>query len=127
MDKRGFPTSLPEFQRAFPDDGACARYLEAMRWPNGFACQHCGLVSEPYRFPTRSSVVFRCRGLQGQYIAHGWNRHAIEPYAALDVVLGRYLMTTQTPGQSAVQFQRQLDIAACIEGKARKSAQLSPG
>src|SRR5437660_5598751 len=89
MDKRGFPTSLPEFQRAFPDDGACARYLEAMRWPNGFACQHCGLVSEPYRFPTRSSVVFRCRGLQGQYIAHGRNRHAIEPYAALDVVLGR--------------------------------------
>jgi hypothetical protein len=25
---------------------------------------------------------------------------------------GAYLMTTQTPGQSAVQFQRQLDIAA---------------
>ena len=24
---------------------------------------------------------------------------------------GAYLMTTQTPGQSAVQFQRQLDIA----------------
>jgi hypothetical protein len=25
---------------------------------------------------------------------------------------GAYLMTTQTPGQSAIQFQRQLDIAA---------------
>jgi len=23
-----FPESLPEFQRMFPDDGACARYLE---------------------------------------------------------------------------------------------------
>ena len=36
MDIRGFPTSLPEFQRVFPDDAACARYLEAIRWPDGF-------------------------------------------------------------------------------------------
>jgi hypothetical protein len=28
-----FPTSLPEFQRVFPDDAACASYLEAIRWP----------------------------------------------------------------------------------------------
>jgi hypothetical protein len=33
MDPRGFPTTLPEFQRVFPDDGACARYLEHLRWP----------------------------------------------------------------------------------------------
>ena len=26
MDPRGFPTSLPEFQRVFPDDAACADY-----------------------------------------------------------------------------------------------------
>jgi hypothetical protein len=24
VDPRGFPTSLPEFQRVFPDDRACA-------------------------------------------------------------------------------------------------------
>ena len=36
-----FPTSLPEFQRLFPDDRACGRYLEAIRWLDGFAAQ-CG-------------------------------------------------------------------------------------
>src|SRR5580704_2539410 len=56
-----FPTSLPKFQRVFPDDGACARYLEAMRWPDGFSCPTCGHTGEPYRFATRSSVVLRCR------------------------------------------------------------------
>src|SRR6202023_2895882 len=56
-----FPTSLPKFQRVFPDDSACAHYLEAMRWPNGFTCQKCGHAGEPYRFATRSSVVLRCR------------------------------------------------------------------
>ncbi len=29
-----FPQSLPEFQRLFPDDAACAEYLEKLRWTN---------------------------------------------------------------------------------------------
>ena len=36
-----FPTSLPEFQRLFPDDAACAAYLEKARWDGGFVCPHC--------------------------------------------------------------------------------------
>ena len=62
MVPRGFPTTLPDFQRVFPDDTACARYLEAVRWPDGFTCPKCGWHGEPYRFSTRSSVVLRCRG-----------------------------------------------------------------
>ena len=36
-----FPQSLPEFQRLFPDDAACAGYLEKARWSDGFVCPHC--------------------------------------------------------------------------------------
>jgi hypothetical protein len=60
MDPRGFPTSLPEFQKVFPDDSACADYLEKLRWPNGFVCPDCGWTGEPYRFKARPSVL-RCR------------------------------------------------------------------
>ena len=28
-------------QRRFPDDAACARYLVALRWPDGFRCPRC--------------------------------------------------------------------------------------
>ena len=59
MDPRGFPTSLPEFQKVFPDDAACAKYLENVRWPSGFVCSDCGWTGEPYRFKGRSSVVLR--------------------------------------------------------------------
>ncbi len=41
-DALPFPQSLPEFQRLFPDDMACAAYLEKMRRKNGFVCPHCG-------------------------------------------------------------------------------------
>jgi hypothetical protein len=36
-----FPKSLPDFQRLFPDDAACAKYLEAIRFRDGFVCPHC--------------------------------------------------------------------------------------
>ena len=43
-----FPHSRPEFQRLFPDDAACAAYLEKARWGDGFACPHCGTAGEPF-------------------------------------------------------------------------------
>ena len=46
-----FPQSLPEFQRLFPDDAACAAYLEKARWSDGFVCPHCQAVAE--RHPSR--------------------------------------------------------------------------
>ncbi len=51
-----FPHSLPEFQRLFPDDAACAAYLEKARWGDGFACPHCGTAGEPFHFENRPGV-----------------------------------------------------------------------
>src|SRR5271156_2791241 len=36
-----FPRSLIEFQQRFGDEAACAQYLVAMRWPDGFVCPVC--------------------------------------------------------------------------------------
>jgi hypothetical protein len=111
MDPRGFPTSLPEFQKIFPDDAACAKYLEKMRWPDGFICRNCGVLSEPYRFPSRSSVVLRCRECKiNTSLTAGTVMHST--HTPLSVWFwGAYLITTQTPGQSALQFQRQLGLS----------------
>ena len=37
-----FPRSLQGFEAQFPDDEACARWLLAKRWPDGFRCPACG-------------------------------------------------------------------------------------
>ncbi len=37
-----YPRSLLEFQHGFPDDAACAQYLCAQRWPEGFRCPAFG-------------------------------------------------------------------------------------
>src|ERR1044072_6173577 len=33
----------------FQDEDKARVYLEAMRWPDGAVCPHCGLVGEAYR------------------------------------------------------------------------------
>ena len=111
MDPRGFPTSLPEFQKVFPDDNACTDYLEAVRWPGGFACPRCGQKGEPYRFPTRSSTVLRCREckVNTSLTAGTVMQSTHSPLSTW--FWGAYLVTTQTPGQSALQFQRQLGLS----------------
>ena len=52
-----FPRSLPEFQRLFPDDAACAAYLEKARWGDGFVCTHCQTAAEPFRFTSRPGPI----------------------------------------------------------------------
>jgi transposase-like protein len=105
-----FPRSLPEFQWLFPDEAACASFLERVRWNDGFICGHCGSPGEPYRFANRRGV-FRCRHCNrdtsltaGTVMDRTHTPLTIWLWAA-------YLVASQTPGMSAVQFQRQLGLS----------------
>ena len=110
MDPRGFPTSLPEFQKVFPSDIACADYLGQLRWPNGFICPDCSWTGEPYRFKARPGVL-RCRQCKvNTYLTAGTTMHSTHTPLSIWFWAG-YLVTTQTPGQSALQFQRQLGLS----------------
>ena len=37
-----YPGTWPAFQQWFPDEAACVRFLEQLRWPDGFVCPACG-------------------------------------------------------------------------------------
>ena len=104
-----FPTTLLDFQRMFPDERACGNYLERVRWPDGFVCPGCGVAGAAYRFENRPTVL-RCRVCQREaHLTAGTVMHATR--TPLQVWFwGAYLVTTQTPGMSALQFQRQLGL-----------------
>ena len=109
-DDLPFPASLPEFQRLFPNDAACAAYLEKACWREGFICLHCGAIGEPYRFANRPGVL-RCRACNcdtrltaGTVMERSHTPLNVWFWAA-------YRVASQTPGMSAVQFQRQLGLS----------------
>jgi len=109
MSDLPFPRSLPEFQKLFPDDAACAAYLEAAKWREGFVCGHCNTAGDPFRFEARPGVL-RCRKCRkdsrltaGTVMEGTHTPLSVWFWAA-------YLVSSQTPGMSAVQFQRQLGL-----------------
>jgi len=105
-----FPHSLPDFQRLFPDDAACAAWLEKSRWPDGYACSHCGEIGEPVRLSTRPGVLRcrKCRREMGLLVGTVMERS----HTPLSTWFwAAYLVASHTPGISAVQFQRQLGLS----------------
>lgn len=108
MGRRRYPKTIMEFAQQFPNDEACLKYLIESRWPGGFICPHChqkgGWWLEKYK-------RFECVKCHKQ----------VSPLAGtllhrshLPVHLwfwATYLVTTHTPGMSAVQLQRQLGVS----------------
>lgn len=104
-----FPKSLPQFQRLFPTDDACAAYLEAIRWEHGFACPHCGVAGEPFRFENRAGVL-RCRKCRRDIALKAGTVMQDTKTPLTTWFWGAYLVSSMTPGMSAVQFQKQLGL-----------------
>ncbi len=109
-DDLPFPASLPEFQRLFPDDAACAVYLEKARWGDGFVCPYCHEARDPFRFTKRPAVLRcrKCRRDTGLTVGTVMER----THTPLSVWFwAAYLVSSQTDGMSATQFQRQLGLS----------------
>jgi hypothetical protein len=105
---RDFPGNLLEFQRRFPDNAACAAYLEKIRWRDGFACPTCG-TADPVRISTRPHIL-RCRKCRKETWLTAGTVLQDSPTPLLTWFWGAYLVASMTPGMSAVQFQRQLGL-----------------
>ncbi|MEI6349465.1 MAG: IS1595 family transposase [Candidatus Berkelbacteria bacterium] len=51
-----YPDTYREFVEMFPDNIACAAFMEKLRWPNGFICPRCNVASKPW-YQTRNRLV----------------------------------------------------------------------
>jgi len=105
-----FSKTVLEMQRMFPDEKAAAAYLRDLRWPDGFKCRRCGWHGAPYLFEKRPTIL-RCRKCQHD-ISLTADTVMMDTRTPLLVWFwAAYLVTTQTPGESALQIQRQLGLS----------------
>lgn len=58
---RDYPGSYREFVQMFPDEEACAAYLELLRWSGGFICPGCAKNGAPWRQTRGRLVCPACR------------------------------------------------------------------
>jgi transposase-like protein len=59
VKRHDYPHTYREFVEMFPDDEACVAYLEQLRWPSGFVCPACQMITVPWR-QTRGRLVCPC-------------------------------------------------------------------
>jgi transposase-like protein len=101
--------SLPEFQKAFPDEASCADFLFEQRWPDGFVCPGCGnrrvagLKSRP-----RLYECLDC-GRQTSITAGTAMHRSKLPLTTW--FWAAHLMATHSNGMSARQLEDQLGVA----------------
>jgi transposase-like protein len=95
-----------EFQRWFPDEDACREFLIASRWPDGYRCPRCG-GGQAVLLRKR---LWQCSGCRYQVsLTAGTVLQGTRTPLHL-WFWAAYLMSTGTPGISAVQLQRRLGI-----------------
>ena len=106
-----FPRALIEFQRRFPDEPACAAYLAAARWPEGFRCPVCR-HDKGWALGAAKPLTHECAACGRQTsVTAGTVMHGSK--LALTVWFwAAYLMATHSNGISARQLQGQLGLGS---------------
>jgi transposase-like protein/Zn ribbon nucleic-acid-binding protein len=104
------PRSLIEFEQRFGDEAACAQYLVAARWSNGFVCPGCS-AKKTWRLETKPWTYECVRCGRQTSVTAGTIMHR----SKLPLTIwfwAAYVMATQPSGISALQLQRELGLGS---------------
>jgi transposase-like protein len=114
----------------FTDEDRAREYLEAMRWPEGPICPHCGLLGEAGRIvrkeKTKEQVIemlrarkrirkaqkglWKCKGCKKQFTVTVDTIFSDSHIPLHKWLLAIHLLTSSKKGMSAHQLMRNLDI-----------------
>jgi len=109
MARPSFPKTIFEFNQWFPDEEACLKFLIQSHWPDGFICPRCGF-NEHYWKQARQLLECKRCGYQASVTAGTVMHRSRMPLQLW--FQAAYLVTTHTPGMSALQFQRQMGLSS---------------
>jgi transposase-like protein len=100
-------------QPQFQDADKAREYLEALRWPNGTVCPHCGTIAEHHKLQGKANYrpgLFKCMDCREQFtvtVGTVFERSKIALNIWLQAV---HLMCASKKGISAKQLQRMLGV-----------------
>jgi transposase-like protein len=105
-----YPRNWHELLEWFPDDASCLRYLERLRWGDGFVCRFCGTVGGGWW--QMADGLRRCAACRGETsvtagtIFAGTRTPLVSWFAAV------WYVVNQKQGVSALGLQRVLGLGS---------------
>lgn len=93
----------------FRSDAGCREYIRRLRWPDGFACRHCGVIGEPWKM---SDGLLRCRSCHGRTSLTAGTVFQDTRKPLRMWFLAMWFVTSQKNGVSALGLQRVLGLGS---------------
>ena len=99
-------------QPLFQNDEKAREYLEALQWPNGPVCPHCGSAEKHYRLRGKShrTGLYKCADCRGQFtvtVGTLFERSKIPLHIWFQAI---YLLCSSKRGISSQQLHRRLGV-----------------
>lgn len=96
----------------FTDADKAREYLEALRWPTGAVCPHCGSVGEHYALKGKSHRpgLWKCSDCREQFSVTVGTVFERSKIALNKWLLAVHLMCASKKGMSAHQIHRMLNV-----------------
>src|SRR6202011_1865082 len=98
----------------FTDEDAARKHFEALRWPDGPICPHCGTVNEATELSGKSTRagLYKCRPCQKPFTATMGTLYERSHIPLHKWLLATHLMSASKKGMSAHQLWRMLGFGS---------------
>lgn len=105
-----YPQTWSQVEDWFATEADCVRYLEQLRWPDGFVCPKCSVTQAPYRSSRGRLICRACHhpSTVTAGIIFDKTRTPIKIWLA-----AAWRITSQKSGMSALGLQRVLGFGSC--------------
>jgi len=100
--------SLFDLYKAFPDEEACAKHLEELRWPSGIVCPHCGRTRKFHRI-TRGNI-YKCADCEKEFSVRKGTIFEESRLPLQKWFAATWLITANRKGISSLQLSREIGV-----------------
>jgi transposase-like protein len=104
--------NLATLAKYFSDEDKAREFLEAIRWPDGPVCPHCGVVGEAYKLQGKSTRpgLWKCKGCRKPFTVTVGTIFADSHIPLSKWLLAYHLLCASKKGMSAHQLHRMLKV-----------------
>src|SRR5262245_28892607 len=109
--------NLVDLAKEFSSEDKARELLEAMRWPDGVVCPHCGLIGEAYKLAAKEGSkrpvrpgVWKCKGCRKQFTVTVGTIFADSHIPLTKWLMAIHLLCASKKGMSAHQLHRMLGV-----------------
>ena len=98
--------------KIFTDETAARKHFEALRWPDGPVCPHCGVVGEATELKGESTRpgLYKCRACQKPFTATMGTLYERSHIPLHKWLYAMYLLVTARKGISSLQLSKEIGI-----------------